>query len=648
MGIFENWPYTNFHEKNLDWIISRVKEDSKLILKNIQDIDNLESIINETSIETYLYDIIQELIDDGTLSSIVSQAAGAVVTPEMFGATGDGVNDDSQAFDDAFDTGKIVYLSNKTYNVRAGLSNDLPPVLIGDNATILIGDNTWKYNTSVYIQGITFKSDLISAKDYISFDSVMVDEFICKNCKFIDLLATDAARPRACALRARANRVDISQIYVNGVAKGIVFNNSSDVVAQEYIHINNILGVNMETLVDIEGSFGSDLHGYVNNVNISDIVLINTSNIKNNISGAVGKDAVLVGGVHQCQISNVISIFAKERAVYLNNCKNGSVNNIIAVHSEGVKVAGTSLSGYVTFYTENVQVDNVRVEDGYQAFAIKTYDVKNCTFSNISIDGGSYADPDNFRAIEISRTAIGLVFDGIHVSNIGRGIIGFEDDSLTVTNIQDITIKNVDGFDFCKTTGYDAVNFYNTVPIYNIKLINFDLNPNAAVYDTSKNFNHFASPVNVDGLYISNIKANGFSTVEEPIKIDATCSNVKIVDTRLFYAGASDADALSLLSDDSDYICFTASNTATYRYSIEVQRAPLKSNKDIYVKMPCPRNIFGDISKNKDIILQGPAQGSIKVRSGSGTPTTGFGYNAYGVVTATESGIYHVLVIEQI
>ena len=26
MGVFENFPYTNFHEMNLDWIVTKVKE----------------------------------------------------------------------------------------------------------------------------------------------------------------------------------------------------------------------------------------------------------------------------------------------------------------------------------------------------------------------------------------------------------------------------------------------------------------------------------------------------------------------------------------------------------------------------------------------------------------------------------------------
>ena len=41
MAVFENFPYTNFHELNLDWIIAKVKE-------YIVKYDNLEDFVNKT------------------------------------------------------------------------------------------------------------------------------------------------------------------------------------------------------------------------------------------------------------------------------------------------------------------------------------------------------------------------------------------------------------------------------------------------------------------------------------------------------------------------------------------------------------------------------------------------------------------------
>ena len=48
MGVFNNFPYTNIHELNLDWIIKKVKElDSKVN-------EDLESVIREYVNTLYL------------------------------------------------------------------------------------------------------------------------------------------------------------------------------------------------------------------------------------------------------------------------------------------------------------------------------------------------------------------------------------------------------------------------------------------------------------------------------------------------------------------------------------------------------------------------------------------------------------------
>ena len=48
MGVFNNFPYTNIHELNLDWLIKKVKElDSKVN-------DDLETIIREYVNTMYL------------------------------------------------------------------------------------------------------------------------------------------------------------------------------------------------------------------------------------------------------------------------------------------------------------------------------------------------------------------------------------------------------------------------------------------------------------------------------------------------------------------------------------------------------------------------------------------------------------------
>lgn len=84
------------------------------------------------------------------------------VTPEMFGAVGNGTTDDSSAFNaciaKANETGKYVLLSNKTYLIGNTLMDNSDINIIGINATIILGNNTFtKQIINCVFSNITFK-----------------------------------------------------------------------------------------------------------------------------------------------------------------------------------------------------------------------------------------------------------------------------------------------------------------------------------------------------------------------------------------------------------------------------------------------------------------------------------------------------------
>ena len=62
MAFFNGWPWTQFQEQNLDWIITSLK-------KALTEIDQINS-----NIENYIDQIMQQWLDDGTIQSIIDQA----------------------------------------------------------------------------------------------------------------------------------------------------------------------------------------------------------------------------------------------------------------------------------------------------------------------------------------------------------------------------------------------------------------------------------------------------------------------------------------------------------------------------------------------------------------------------------------------
>lgn len=110
------------------------------------------------------------------------------VTPEEFGAVGNDTTNDSSAFNaciaKANETGKYVLLSNKSYLISNTLTNISHTNIIGINATIILGNNTFtKQISHCVFSNITFirdaESDLPLTENFYS------SQF--KHCNFVNI-----------------------------------------------------------------------------------------------------------------------------------------------------------------------------------------------------------------------------------------------------------------------------------------------------------------------------------------------------------------------------------------------------------------------------------------------------------------------------
>lgn len=138
----------------------------------------VEDLVN-TNLETFKSTLWQEVTKNDSFPFLL---------PENFGAVGDGVTDDSRAFTECFGSAnanhKYILLSNKSYLISNTLTNISNTNIIGINATIILGNNTFtKQINNCVFSNITFKrtvgSDLPLTENFFS------SQF--KYCNFVDI-----------------------------------------------------------------------------------------------------------------------------------------------------------------------------------------------------------------------------------------------------------------------------------------------------------------------------------------------------------------------------------------------------------------------------------------------------------------------------
>ena len=138
----------------------------------------VENLVN-TNLETFKSTLWQEVTKNNDFPFLL---------PENFGAVGDGVTDDSTAFNECFTSAnenhKYILLSNKTYLIVSTLTNISYTNVIGINTTITLSNNTFtKQIKNCVFSNITFKrsvkSDLPLTENFFS------SQF--KYCDFIDI-----------------------------------------------------------------------------------------------------------------------------------------------------------------------------------------------------------------------------------------------------------------------------------------------------------------------------------------------------------------------------------------------------------------------------------------------------------------------------
>lgn len=138
-------PYTNFHELNQDWFLHEFNNLIAHWNAMQKNFDNFQDAFND--LKSYVQDYfknldvqneinkkLDELVNNGKLDLLFNKWI-KYVTPEEFGAVGDGIADDTDSLKKCFNQNKAILLTNK-YKCSDNLIDNIGHNIFGDGTII--------------------------------------------------------------------------------------------------------------------------------------------------------------------------------------------------------------------------------------------------------------------------------------------------------------------------------------------------------------------------------------------------------------------------------------------------------------------------------------------------------------------------------
>lgn len=142
----------------------------------------VDNYFNNLDVQEEINNKLNEMVEDGTLINLLAPYM-PFIFPEMYGAKGDGITDDTNAFisaiNEASSRKKTLYLSNKTYKLNAFTINLISDLIIEGNNTIienigelvLLGNN----KNNIEIKNITIQNG--TATSLQNFNNVNLENY---------------------------------------------------------------------------------------------------------------------------------------------------------------------------------------------------------------------------------------------------------------------------------------------------------------------------------------------------------------------------------------------------------------------------------------------------------------------------------------
>lgn len=418
--------------------------------------ETVNNLVN-TNLDTFKSTLWQEVTKNDSFPFLL---------PENFGAVGDGVTDDSNAFTECFATAnanhKYILLSTKTYLITKPLTNISGTNLIGNNTTIKLGNNMFtKQVKDCLFYNIKFIREIDSTEK-------LMEHFYAscfKSCYFKNIwFLFNDVKPK----ENNFTHMLFEDSYL--LNTGITYN-INDINEVNYI-INNTY-----IILDDKAKLGSFIvYGSIGNK----IIFNNCTIIKNNTDNFnatfATKDNLLF---NSCEIQNKYTTFRaitssnKFEKISFNNCTIKNTNN-----TAGFILIEKTVEQMLTIQFINTQLDASIIASSYNEFNLW---LENCVMETKPIIN-NLSGKVNFVEIQqkYSNTSENIFPWDKDTPTVENNVSLYQNgatDYYVITDNKDKTLKKIDYyFYFNLSYNPNAPYYTNNIFIRGLDLTGYELN----------------------------------------------------------------------------------------------------------------------------------------------------------------------------